>query len=90
MDKQEESILILKKDSEYMRKEFDEHRKETKDGFKEIKALIIDQNKTYATKKEHEENSKKIRGLYKIWIFIWTPFVLAILAAIINLTIYKW
>ena len=55
---------------EYIKKEFDEHKQDTKEGFQAIKDLIKEQNSTYATQAQHNVNSRRINSLFKIWIFI--------------------
>lgn len=71
MDENTKSIINLKKDSEYMKKEFEEYRKETKEWFFRIEKLLKEQSGIFATKEQHEANSKKIDMIFKVWGTIW-------------------
>lgn len=92
----------MNKDFQEFKKEtkndIQEFKRETKGGFieskrafkewiDELKDLIKEQSSTYATIEEHQTNKEDIKLLFKIWIFIWTPFILAIIWNIVYLTI---
>jgi len=85
MDTHSEQVISLWKDMEYIKKEFQEHKRDTKEGFQELKELIYWLSWTFATKEEHKQNSTKINFLYKIFWIIWGAVLLSIVWAVLNL-----
>ena len=88
VDDRNTDIELLKQWHNIMTKALEEIKKDTKEGFKEIKDLINGLDKKFATKADHTENKRRIDSISKIlwfiWAAMWTAIIWAIMATILN------
>jgi len=75
-----EEILLLKSSNEYMKEKIDNIESLLKD-------FIKSADTKFATKEEHRQNKEDIEKINKIFFWLWTLVIGAIILAILNLVV---